>query len=43
MTLFGPFEDEVWEGVPVVYAGDLHLMVDGESRRVPVERLVSVR
>lgn len=43
MTLFGPFEDEVWVGVPVICAGALHLVVDGERRRVPVERLIAVK
>lgn len=42
VTLFGPHENEVWEGVPVMYAGNLHLVIDGERRRIPVDRIVSV-
>ncbi|GMA65683.1 YolD-like family protein (plasmid) [Alicyclobacillus fastidiosus] len=43
LTLFGPLENEIWHGVPVMYAGNLHLIVDGERRRVPVDRLVSAK
>ncbi|MFB5192012.1 YolD-like family protein [Alicyclobacillus fastidiosus] len=42
LTLFGPIENEVCEGVPAMYAGELHLITDGGRRRIPVERLISV-
>ncbi len=42
LTLFGPFENEVWEGIPVIYAGQLHIVIDDERRRLPAERLIAV-
>ncbi|WP_436664524.1 YolD-like family protein (plasmid) [Alicyclobacillus acidoterrestris] len=42
VTLFGPLVNEVWEGVPMMYAGELHLVIDGKRRRLPTERLIAV-
>ncbi|HHY66506.1 MAG TPA: YolD-like family protein [Alicyclobacillus sp.] len=40
ITLFGPDEDEVWEGVPVLMSGRLYLVDDAGKRVVPLERVV---
>ncbi|MBX6396200.1 MAG: hypothetical protein IRY98_10990 [Alicyclobacillaceae bacterium] len=42
ITLFGPDEDEVWEGVPVLKNGRLYLEDDTGKKVVPVERVVGV-
>ncbi|CAB3389508.1 YolD-like family protein [Kyrpidia spormannii] len=44
ISLFGPYEDEVWEGVPVLRNGRVYLEAgDGAGRRaVPLERVVAI-
>lgn len=40
--LFDPYEDEIWTGLPEMYAGALHVWIDDERRRVPMDRLIYV-
>lgn len=40
--LFNEFEDELWCGQPEIYAGALHVWIDDERRRVPLDRLIHV-
>lgn len=42
IVLYHPYEHEIWIGVPEIYAGALHVWMDEEKYKVPMDRLIHV-